>query len=144
MPWSKWVGCIVCKVTPVCERCFSRVCTIGAGPLRSGNMDGCTFRPRYVAPFRILAGTRRPNETATTRSIDVGGDQPLNVSIWCKLSPNCVATLLIGTGQSQWSFISIVSDPSISPSWTFLRPLPTYLSGRQTISILAIFCGLYS
>ena len=30
----------------------------------SGNMDGWTLSPPYLAPWSIREGTRRPNETA--------------------------------------------------------------------------------
>jgi hypothetical protein len=66
-PWSNFVGCMVCKLTPVWERRFSRACCKGAGPRRSGSRDGWMLRPPYVADLRMRAGTRRPKETVTIR-----------------------------------------------------------------------------
>ena len=43
----------------------------------SGNIEGWTFSPPYLAPLRIRGGIRRPNETAMIRfigkSLGVGG-----------------------------------------------------------------------
>jgi hypothetical protein len=35
----------------------------------SGKRDGCKFMPENLAPFKILGGMSRPNETATTKFI---------------------------------------------------------------------------
>ena len=81
VPWSKCMGCSVCKLTPVCVRRFNSVCCKGAGPRKSGSKEGWTLRPPYFAAFSILGGTSRPKDTAMTRSTGDGGDQPVKVSI---------------------------------------------------------------
>ena len=44
----------------------------------SGNMEGWTLSPPYLAPLRIRGGIKRPNETATIRFIG----KPLGVGGW--------------------------------------------------------------
>lgn len=82
LPWSKSAGFRSWRVIPV-EVSWLRIAVwIGEQPRRSGRREGWMFNPRYLAPFNILGGTKRPNETAMMRFISgfMGGDQPVNVS----------------------------------------------------------------
>ncbi len=42
------------------------ICALGS---YSGNMEGWTLIPPYLAPLSIRGGTNRPNETATIKFI---------------------------------------------------------------------------